>query len=165
MSSLPKIDPKNFQKAVKENYAYLKNTDNFADLFVKSIYLPENKGTLLPIANLHKADKSCIQNLAKWREENSFAFPSKFKITFEGTAKWLDNLLLQVENKILFLVLNSVGYPIGHLGFANGLEENFALEIDNVVRGDKDKTFDGIMSVALSSLIKWGLEVVGAQNL
>lgn len=144
----------NALKIIKE----IKN-EKFNQFLPQKIPIYDKSGFL--IAFLKPVTKSSVNNskeiklLAKWRDENSFAFPSQFKVTFEGTKKWLEGLIKE-PTRILFFIETSYKIPnlIGHLGlFTFNFREN-SCEIDNVVRGEK-KILKGIMSYALQTLILW----------
>jgi perosamine synthetase len=153
-----------FRRAVQTNFGFLKRTASFEDLLAKSIPLPAREGCLVPICELHATDQPLIEKLATWREENAFAYPTQFPVTVAGTATWLRRRLLEIEDRILFLVLDRHGYPIGHLGFANALSGQAVLEIDNVVRGDKNAE-PGIMGSAMEALLNWAEETLGPRSI
>lgn len=129
-----------------------------------SFFLPEKSpifkdGDL--IAYLRPITKATCNNgqeiklLARWRQENSFAFPTLFRVTFEGTKKWLKGLI-EDPTRILFFVESSRRRPvlIGHIGLYSFNFEEDSCEVDNVVRGEK-KMLKGVMSLALRRLIDW----------
>lgn len=122
-----------------------------------TIPLENNLGFLLPACKLHFRNKKLISLLAEWRSKNSFAFPTRFKITNKGTINWLENNVYKNEGRILFFVLDDSKVPVGHLGYANCINDDKFMEIDNVVRGVK-KGNNGIMTSAMKSLLKWGLD-------
>ncbi len=98
-----------------------------------------------------------IQLLAKWRTVHEHWFPAQFKVTAEGTKRWLELGVLECKDRILFMLEDERNQPIGHMGF---YRFNFAerhCEIDNVVRGEAAKP--GIMTPALQALMRWGLDV------
>lgn len=149
-----------YKAAVRKNFSFLKGTVRLDDLFTRSIPLADDQGLLVPVCELHADDADLIAALARWREENAFAFPTQFPVTLDGTRRWLRNLLLDKEDRILFLVLNRHGKPIGHLGYANAINDECEMEIDNVVRGVKDG-YRGIMSRASDALINWAEDTIG----
>lgn len=151
-----------YKQSVQKAFSFLKQTSRLDDLFAKAVPLVGDAGYLIPVCQLHLDDQSLIQLLSKWRRENSFAYPSQFQVTESGTASWLQSKVLAVEDRMLFVVADRHGRPIGHLGFANGLNEDMAIEIDNVVRGVKSVA-PGIMSNAMKSLIEWADENLGAR--
>jgi perosamine synthetase len=148
-----------YQQAIRSHFAFLKQTTKLDDLYAKSIPLKNEAGYLVPICELHASDDILIAKLAQWRKENSFAYPSQFLVTFDGTKQWLRSKLLDVEDRLLFLVTDKHGTHVGHLGLANGLNAQGELEIDNVVRGVKD-TNSGIMSLAMEALLNWAEEII-----
>lgn len=149
-----------YKQAVRKNFSFLKKTEQLDDLFVKSIPLAHGVGFLVPVCELHATDDGLIAKLAQWRAENAFAYPTQFPVTIPGTASWLRSKLLDLEGRILFLILNRHGNPIGHLGFASAINDEGELEIDNVVRGVKDVQ-PGIMSSAMKALLNWAEEIIG----
>lgn len=153
-----------YHAAVRKNFVFLKQTTRLDDLFAKSIVLPDGQGFLLPVCELHAQDEELIARFARWREENTVAFPTQFPVTLEGTRNWLRSRVLDVEDRMLFLVADAVGRQIGHLGYANALNDTLEMEIDNVVRGVPEVA-PGIMSAAMLALINWGEEVIGAARI
>lgn len=116
---------------------------------------PVNKSDILNI--------DLIKNLAKWREKYSQWFPSQFKVTVEGTKKWLRDLVLNNPDRILFLIEDSLGNIYGHLGFYRYNKGDNSCELDNVVRGIED--IPGLMTKSVEVLIKWGFENLGISKL
>lgn len=149
-----------FKRAVRENFAFLKRTARVADAFAKAIPFTEPDGLLLPVCELHTTDSAMIAMLAKWRSENATAYPTRFPVTLDGTASWLRDKLLAVEDRLLFLVLDRYGHPIGHLGFANSVNDVGEMEVDNVIRGVKPGN-PGLMRAAMRALLKWAQDVIG----
>ncbi|MBN2239562.1 MAG: aminotransferase class I/II-fold pyridoxal phosphate-dependent enzyme [Dehalococcoidales bacterium] len=146
-----------YKQSIRKEFLFLKNTSDIIDMYSKAIPLPDQQGCLIPVCELHADDPELIELFAKWRAENSYAFPTRFPVTFDGTKSWLRSKLLDVEDRMLFLVLNNNGDRIGHLGWANAVNDSFEMEIDNVVRGRKDIQ-PGIMSTAMKALVKWAQE-------
>lgn len=151
-----------YKNAIQSRFAALKAIDRFDDLVANSIRLPEGKGYLLCVSQLHVTDEKMINLLAKWRAEAT-TFHNKFNVTFASTERWLRQLLLAVPDRILFLVLNRYGYPIGHMGFANSLNDECMLEFDNVIRGVPGQDA-GLMGEATKALLKWAGEIFQPQG-
>ena len=149
-----------YKQAVRKNFSFLKQTTRLSDLFAKSINLPQYAGYLVPVCELHATDDKLIAKLAQWRTENAFAYPTQFLVTIAGTASWLRSRVLDVEDRMLFMVLDKYGNSIGHLGFANSINDSREMEIDNVVRGVKNAQ-PGIMSHAMRALLDWAEETIG----
>ena len=150
---ITKMTDEDYVANIKSVFAELKSSERFDTIIDKSIKLENGNGYLVCISELHLNDVETIEMLARWRREAK-TFHNKFDVTFESTKKWLRNLLLDVPDRILFMVLNRFGHPIGHLGFASSFNFDRIMELDNVVRGvqGEDK---GIMSLATLALLKW----------
>lgn len=153
-----------YQHAVRNTFSFLKNTQRLDDLFAKSIALKNDMGYLVPVCELHAKDQQLIEKLAAWRKENSRFFPSQFPVTVEGTGVWLRNNVLDVADRMLFMVTDKFGNQIGHMGYANGLNDAGELELDNIVRGVKNSN-PGLMSLALEKLLDWAEEFIGPQRI
>lgn len=148
-----------YQQRVIKAFLDAKSSTSYLDAFKKSLHMPNNAGYLLPICEFHTMDNILIRKLAEWRDENSFAYPSRFPVTIEGTKKWLRSLILDANDRILFLVLDKGGNAIGHVGLANALNEAQEIEFDNILRGEKEVE-PGIMMIAMQTLLKWVEEVL-----
>ena len=142
-----------YQERVRSKFSFLKSIDSFDELVSHSIRLGENYGYLLCVSELHVNDEILLAMLAKWRAEAT-TFHNKFNVTLESTKRWLRKLLLDVPDRILFLVLNRYGQPIGHMGFASALNNECLMEFDNVIRGVL-KQDAGLMSVATIAILNW----------
>ncbi len=142
---------------VRRELAVLKATSTPEELVERSLAVGEGRGLLVPVCELHAGDARLISTLARWRAENSSAFATRFPVTNEGTTTWLRAQVLDADDRILFLVLDREGRPIGHLGITNALNESRSMEIDNVLRGEPSEP--GLMSDALEALCKWTADV------
>jgi hypothetical protein len=110
-------------------------------------------GYLACVCELHTQDEEIISTLTKWRAE-AITYHDEFTPSIERTKRWLRKYLLDVPDRILFLVLNRFGRPIGHLGYANALDDDCMMEVDNVIRGVADVE-PGLMANAMLTLIHW----------
>lgn len=151
----------NYSKTIKSVFSSLKSIQRFDELMDKSIRLPCGKGYLVCVSELCARDDKLISLLAKWRSDAT-TFHNKFNVTFASTERWLRKLLLDIPDRILFLVLNEHGNPIGHMGFANALNGDCVMEFDNVIRGVHGQDY-GLMSVAVRSLLGWATETFKPQ--
>jgi cephalosporin hydroxylase/RimJ/RimL family protein N-acetyltransferase len=153
-----------YKHAVRKNFSFLKQTQRLDELFAKGLSLSDSAGYLLPVCELHRQDNQLIAKLAEWRAANAGAYFSQFPVTLDGTAAWLRAKLLEVEDRLLFLVIDQHGYPVGHLGYANCLNDEAAMEIDNVVRGNKQGP-PGLMSRAMIAGLAWAEDVIGPREI
>jgi perosamine synthetase len=149
-----------YQSTIRKSFAFLKQTSQIDKLLAKQIPLPEGQGVLLPLCELHASDSLLIKDLSAWREANQAAYPTRFPVNAEGTAKWLRSRLLDTEDRILFLVLDKHGNRVGHLGFASCINETGMMEVDNVVRGIAGQA-PGIMQAAMSTMLEWARTTIG----
>ncbi len=147
-----------YNKAILGGFEFLKRTTRLDDLMAKAIALPDGRGHLVPVCDLHDGDDVLVARFADWREANSSAFPSRFPVTLAGTASWLRSKVLDVDDRLLFLVTDRRGYPIGHMGFANAVNDAMSLEVDNVVRGVPGAE-PGLMGEALAAMLDWAEEM------
>ena len=145
-----------YQAVVIKEFAGQKQIDKFDELVARSIRLDDHKGYLICVSELHADDVDMITTLAKWRSEAT-TFHDGFKVTFEGTKSWLRKLLLDIPDRILFIVLDRHGKPIGHLGFANSLNDQGLMEVDNVIRGVQGAE-PGLMSLSIQALLRWAIQ-------
>lgn len=148
-----------YQAAVRKHFSFLKETTALDDLFAKSILLDGGAGYLLPVCELHTGDAALLSLFSEWWADNA-ALPGQLPITEAGQANWLRANVLDVEDRLLFLVVDRFGKPVGHLGFGNCLNERGEMEIDNGVRGVRDAS-PGLMTKAMEALLTWANDVVG----
>jgi perosamine synthetase len=152
-----------FGRTVRAEFAFLKSTARFEDLVARGIPLDGDAGMLVPVCELHAGDPRTVAMLARWRDGAQAAFPSAFTVTESGTAAWLRGRLLDRADRTLFLVLDRHGVPAGHLGYVLAADERCELEIDNVVRGERDAA-PGLMGAALDRLLRWAHELFAPES-
>lgn len=116
---------------------------------------------LIPVTSdcIHK--KEIISLLARWRKKNQQWFSSQFNVTLKGTRKWLSDRLINVPDRILFMIKVNEKY-IGHVGLYRYGAMKKTIEIDNIIRGEN--MHPGIMHSAVSLMMKWGSDVVGISS-
>lgn len=111
-------------------------------------------GSLVPVCRVHQRDQALIGLLAAWRERNMDVYPTQFAVTLEGTATWLRQRVLDVPDRIMFIVTSPDGRPVGHAGVADALSDGASVRVDNVIRGADDAP-PGIMRGAVAMLLAW----------
>lgn len=120
----------------------------------------EKVAFLIPITkkNLIDSDdnKKIIKLLAKWREQNSRWF-DVFKVTEEGTKKWLKEKVVGCDDRILFLIKTLDDSIVGHIGFFRFNSEDNSCELDNVMRGEKSQVH-GLMTCVTKTLLNWAFD-------
>ena len=148
-----------YQQRVRKAFSSAKSCATYADALKQCLPLPNNAGYLLPIGEIHATDDILITKLAKWRDENSAAYPTRFPVTIDGTKNWLRSRILDADDRLLFLVLDKRGNILGHVGLANAINETAEVEFDNILRGEKQAE-PGIMSLAMQTLLQWTQEIL-----
>ncbi len=119
-------------------------------------------GQLIPFTQAHATDDAVIRLLAKWRDQSQDAFPGQFKVTFEGTKGWAQRQLMQLPDRMLFLIVDDKQNMIGHIGlFRFDFKKRFC-EIDNVVRGED--AGKGLMTLATNALMQWGRDALHVKD-
>lgn len=151
-----------YRSAVRATFAFLKSTRRYDEALVRSIPLADGAGYLVPVCELHTTDEASIERFSACRAADPFASPAQLPRTDVGTRSWLRERLLDLEDRILFLVLDAHGAPVGHLGLSDGLGERAELEITDVVRGAAEAPAE-IMSHAMTALLEWARETLGPE--
>ncbi|MNY07253.1 hypothetical protein D3C86_1400490 [compost metagenome] len=118
---------------------------------------------LVPLGSWALARPELIKLIADWRAEHSLAFPSIFKVTFDGTRKWFEKRVIEDPERILFAILDRNGCMVGHIGVATFDWVAGDCEIDNVMRGDSNIS-KGLMTSVTNTLVKFMYEKLGAKT-
>ena len=156
--NLPKEEIDQYKNRLVTTFSDLKRISTYEHWIQESIPIGKSLGNLRSICDLHANDKEIISKLALWREQAT-TFRDTFKITFDGTKRWLHERLLDVPDRILFLVIDSENIPIGHMGFDRSLNDDCILNFDNIIRGAK-RTNPEIMFEAVKSMFSWAYDVI-----
>ena len=118
---------------------------------------------LMPFGAWALTRPELIKLIADWREKHSMAFPSIFKVTFEGTKKWFEKRVLEDPERILFAILDRNGCMVGHIGVATFDWNTGDCEIDNVMRGDSNAP-KGLMTAATNTMVDFMYGKLGAKT-
>lgn len=105
----------------------------------------------LSVSSLNNQEE--INSLAIWRQKHNWWFPAQFKVTIEGTKKWVENQVIQNPDRLLFMLEDPSGKIIGHLGLYRFNFSERSCEVDNIIRGED--LIPGVMTEALKTLIVW----------
>lgn len=152
-----------YRRAVERTFAFLKGTNSLQELWTKAIPLAEDAGYLVPVCKLHADDATLIETFGRWREESAHVYPTQFPVTFEGTRGWLRSRLLDVPDRMLFLIVDKSGANIGHVGFASALNDEGLMELDNLLRGSMRGHRD-IARLAVEALLGWAQDTIGPEG-
>ena len=108
---------------------------------------------LLPLTSDRAEDLQLMSTLGRWRAGAQAWFPSIFPVTLEGTTRWYSKGLIEVDDRILFLI-DVDGSPLGHVGLFRFDFELMECEIDNIVRGEPG--WPGLIESAIRLMMAWG---------
>ena len=151
-----------YKKSVTENFAFLKSAETIRDAYLRAIPI-ENSGFLIPLSKAHVGDDELLRNLAEWRNANVEVYPTQFIATIESTRSWIIDRLLNVADRILFLVVDRHGNVVGHMGFNGCNNDRLFFEVDNVINGSASAE-KGLFSKALISLIEWARKTINVDG-
>jgi RimJ/RimL family protein N-acetyltransferase len=157
----------NYQSFIKNTFDNYKCKKKFNLLHMIPVYNDHGEliAYLRPItADYRDTIKDCAELMGRWRAENPSISASTFEITKERTEKWLDNLIIGREDRLLFMIQTLDGRFLGHVGYSNFRYDEKTAEIDSILRGVKDE-FPGIMTFALQSLLWWGKEELRLEHI
>jgi perosamine synthetase len=161
-SPLGTVGPARYVATVRDTFAFLKRTSTLDQLLAKAVSL--TNGWLLPLGDMHIDDRPLVDALGRWRAGHMEVFPTQFKVTYEGTHRWLAQAIVGNPDRLLLLVTDRHGRPIGHLGLSLPQDEGIAsllgsertLEYGYLLRGESSEP--GLMSAALSTALRWAHE-------
>jgi len=144
-----------FREKVKNTLKETKNSK--CNLPVK------DKGLLVSFTSEDVNDDGKIDLLKKWRISSQEYFPSQFEVTKEGTKKWAKDGVIDVSDRVLFLVENLDKKPVGHVGLYRFDYKEKCCELDNIVRGENISP--GIMLDACAKLVEWSFQELGIEHI
>lgn len=157
----------NYQDFIKSIFDSYKCKKKFDILHMIPVYDNHDEivAYLRPITvNYRDTIKDCAELMGKWRAENPSISASTFEITKERTERWLDNLIIGREDRLLFMIQALDGRFLGHVGYSNFRYDEETAEIDSILRGVKNE-MPGIMTFALRTLLWWGKEVLNLKHI
>jgi RimJ/RimL family protein N-acetyltransferase len=90
-------------------------------------------GGLLPIGAWILERPDLIEAMTGWRERNRKMFFTQFPTSAERTRGYLSNAILASSNRLLDLICDEGGEPVGQIGLTNIADRS--AELDNLLRG------------------------------
>ncbi len=146
------------ESVVEREFSFAKAASTINEVWHRALPLPSG-GSLVPLSRLHLEDDELLAALGQWRSENAAAYTNRFEITPARTRRWLAEAVLARPDRLMLLVVQANGAVVGHVGLANGLGREAALEIDNVLRG-KRPSDKGLFSEAVREAMNWARRVL-----
>ena len=144
----------NFDNNIIDIFKKIKNRDGEWKNFTIPLKVDNDLiGFLKPITKnvliKSKSNSLLISKLSKWRENNKRWFDS-FRVTDEGTSRWLKKSVIDQSDRLLFIVQSIEKIDIGHMGLFRG-------EADNFIRGEPLLN-KGIMTISLQEMLHWSFK-------
>jgi len=109
-------------------------------------------GRLVPVGRWILDDDETIQELAAWRQAALRMFLTQSTPTRQTSYDYLEKLCIGDQSRILFMIEDSTGSFVGHLGLANYSQDE--AELDNVIRGRRGGPRELVLE-AERALIRW----------
>lgn len=118
-------------------------------------------GELRPLSRRDLYDETIIKNLTDWRNAHMENFLTQFVATPERTKRWLEDVVLQKPDQMIFLIYVD-DRMVGHLGFKNLTRDDVLL--DNAMRGERTG-HPKLLTIAGHRLNRWLFEEVGVKTI
>jgi RimJ/RimL family protein N-acetyltransferase len=109
-------------------------------------------GWFAPITINSLSDEKLIQKLTEWRSIHRASFFTQFDPNQDKTRNWLKENILPDDTRILFIIFNAKGRPIGNYGLRD-IQETSA-ELDNLLIGDSSST-GPLVFIAMKTFLNW----------
>ncbi len=119
-------------------------------------------GWFEPITINTLSDEKLIQKLTEWRSIHRTSFFTQFDPTQEKTKNWLKENILTDDSRILFIICDSDGNPIGNYGLRD-IHETKA-ELDNLLIGDPSGK-GPLVLIAMKAFLNWSFSQFGFTSL
>jgi RimJ/RimL family protein N-acetyltransferase len=116
---------------------------------------------LVAINQDRAAHPAVVESLFRWRAAAMTGFLTVFEPTLEKTRGYLEKLVLVDPARILFLILDPAGRPVGNIGLCNITADE--AEVDNIVRGERVETAN-FMAQVQAGLIAWAHRRLGVSR-
>ena len=120
-----------------------------------------HKFNLLPVTKDVAEMPELVSLLGQWRKKHESWFQAVFNVTDEGTKRWLNKALYEVEDRILFIIEIESKF-VGHVGLFRIDYQNKTCEIDNIVRGEDG--YPGIIQSAIEEMLVWARSYLGLEK-
>jgi RimJ/RimL family protein N-acetyltransferase len=92
-------------------------------------------GALRALTARDAEDGATIKSLTRWREQRGEWFLTRFRPTVERTRNWIANVVAADPTRMLFLLSDDAGAPVGTIGLLH--LDGDPIEIDNILRGER----------------------------
>lgn len=114
-------------------------------------------GWLAPVTMTIAAERQTIETICRWRSDNMQSFLTVFSPSLEKTRRYLSNVYLPDNGRLLFFVTDDSGRRIGIGGFRDVSAES--AELDLVIRGEASPV-PRLMMYAQLAMLDWAFRVL-----
>jgi hypothetical protein len=104
---VPEIGIFDRHEEARHLFKFMKAANSQETLWSRSIAFPKGQFEdyrLIPISQANLDDQASILHLMNWRNENFSLFSPQRLSTIESTTTWLNSLLTENPNRVLFLL-------------------------------------------------------------
>ena len=111
----------------------LKQIKNLSDIDLVEFNIGDS------VATFRVVDDSAetVKLLSKWRDTHSNAFFDKFKVTEERTKMWIHRQILDLPDRVLFMIILN-GQKVAHMGIDSYDEHDNSAKLSNFLRGVRE---------------------------
>jgi RimJ/RimL family protein N-acetyltransferase len=109
-------------------------------------------GRLVPVGRWILDDDETIREFAAWRQVALRMFLTQSTPTRQSSYDYLEKLSIGDQSRMLFMIEDSTGTFVGHLGLANYSQDE--AELDNLIRGRRGGPPELVLE-AERALIRW----------
>jgi RimJ/RimL family protein N-acetyltransferase len=119
-------------------------------------------GSLRPLTRADVDDGALMQRLCDWRNRNNESFFTQSPVTLESTRHWLGTTILGAPDRVMFLICDAQGEPVGQCGVRNLCPQS--AELDAVMRGER-RGHGNLATFAERVLLAWLFETAGVEKI
>lgn len=109
-------------------------------------------GELCPVTVDTPDDAALMEAMTRWRQRFTRFFLTQFEGSPTLTRRYLSDIVLKNEDRILFILSDEAGRRVGHMGLAN--IGGGAAELDNFLRGESGGDANLVLH-AERALLSW----------
>ena len=118
-------------------------------------------GMLVPMGHWAWLDNNVVECFRDWRQRFMRMFFVRFESSSESTIRYLRDLAVGSNDRLMFLMLDVGGRIVGHVGIANISQEQ--CELDNLIRGVGGGE-PRLIYYAELAILRWCFQVLGVKK-
>lgn len=118
-------------------------------------------GKLVPVGTWILEDQTKISLMGSWRQRTMRMFLTQFESTAERTERYLRDVAIAQDQRLLFLIYDQSGRFVGHMGIAD--VDGSSAELDNFMRGSEGGD-PRLVYFAELALLDWCFRILNLQQ-